>query len=150
MTKNTNPRLFAADAQGTVECLGMAFPSDDARRAYFTAKLREKLKDPEFRKVEGFPVGEDEDILAMSDPPYYTACPNPFIQDFVASFGRPFDPKRRITESHFRQMYQRGKMTFSIALTRITQKSLRRRLSNTSCTTRSPATSSSTVSADRE
>jgi len=45
--------------------------------------LREKLKDHEFRKIEGFPIGKDEDILALSDPPYYTACPNPFIDEIV-------------------------------------------------------------------
>jgi len=28
------------------------------------------------RNVEGFPLGTDEDIIALSDPPYYTACPN--------------------------------------------------------------------------
>jgi DNA modification methylase len=67
----------------SVECLGMSFESDAARRAYFTEKLREKLQDPDFRKIEGFPIGEDEDILALSDPPYYTACPNPFIEDFI-------------------------------------------------------------------
>jgi hypothetical protein len=31
--------------------------------------LAERLKDPEFRKQEGFPLGTDEAILAMSDPP---------------------------------------------------------------------------------
>jgi hypothetical protein len=67
-----------------VECLGMTFPNDEARRAHFTNILREKLKDPVFRKIEGFPIGEDEDILALSDPPYYTACPNPFLQDYLA------------------------------------------------------------------
>jgi hypothetical protein len=64
---------------GSVECLGMTFESDGARREYFLERLREKLKDPEFRKIEGFPIGSDEDILALSDPPYYTACPNPFV-----------------------------------------------------------------------
>ena len=54
-----------------VECLGLTFPNDEARRAYFTEKLREKLQDPEFRKMDGFPIGKDEDILALSDPPYY-------------------------------------------------------------------------------
>jgi hypothetical protein len=77
---------------GPVECLGMTFESDDARRAYFLDKLREKLQDPEFRKIEGFPIGKDEDILALSDPPYYTACPNPFIEDFIRYYGRPYDP----------------------------------------------------------
>ena len=78
------PNLFQADAQGgPVECLGITFESDEARREYFLEILREKLKDPDFRKIEGFPIGEDEDILALSDPPYYTACPNPFLGQIV-------------------------------------------------------------------
>jgi DNA modification methylase len=63
---------------GPVECLGMTFDSELARRAYFIERLREKLQDPDFRELPGFPVGSDEDILRLSDPPYYTACPNPF------------------------------------------------------------------------
>jgi len=66
-----------------VTCLGMTFKNDEERRAYFTEELRKKLQDPEFRKIEGFPIGNDEDILALSDPPYYTACPNPWIADFI-------------------------------------------------------------------
>ncbi len=73
-------------SQEPVECLGMTFDNDDARREHFTGLLREKLKDPEFRKIEGFPVGKDEDILALSDPPYYTACPNPWIGDFIEAW----------------------------------------------------------------
>ncbi len=34
------------------------------------------------RHIEGFPIGEDEDIIVLSNPPYYTACPNPFIDGF--------------------------------------------------------------------
>jgi DNA modification methylase len=75
-----------------VECLGMTFENDEKRREYFLEKLRNKLKDPEFRKIEGFPIGEDEDILALSDPPYYTACPNPFIEDFIKQYGKSYDP----------------------------------------------------------
>ena len=44
-----------AKAKKQVECLGMTFENDEARRAYFLEKLKEKLKDPEFRKIEGFP-----------------------------------------------------------------------------------------------
>ena len=33
-----------------VECLGMTFDSDEKRREYFLKILREKLKDPNFRK----------------------------------------------------------------------------------------------------
>ena len=79
-----------------VTCLGMTFRNDEMRREYFLEKLREKLKDPEFREIEGFPIGEDEDILALSDPPYYTACPNPFIEDFINHYGKLYDP---LTES---------------------------------------------------
>ena len=71
---------------GPVTCLGMTFENDEARRAHFTEELRKKLQDPEFRKTEGFPVGSDEDILNLSDPPYYTACPNPWIADFIAEW----------------------------------------------------------------
>ncbi|NCD35075.1 MAG: DNA methylase [Spartobacteria bacterium] len=71
---------------GPVTCLGMTFDNDDARRAHFTEELRKKLQDPEFRKIEGFPIGSDEDILNLSDPPYYTACPNPWIADFIAEW----------------------------------------------------------------
>jgi hypothetical protein len=81
------------DKNRPVECLGMTFPNDEERREYFLEKLREKLKDSEFRKIEGFPIGSDEDILALSDPPYYTACPNPFIADFIKHYGKPYDPK---------------------------------------------------------
>ena len=67
-----------------VVCLGMEFESDEARRAYFREELRKKL--PELRQIEGFPIGEDEDIINLSDPPYYTACPNPWLNDFVAEW----------------------------------------------------------------
>lgn len=71
---------------GPVTCLGIDFNDEEARRAHFTDELRKKLKDPEFRKIEGFPIGSDEDILNLSDPPYYTACPNPWIGDFIAEW----------------------------------------------------------------
>jgi hypothetical protein len=68
---------------GPVECLGLTFENDQARREHFTALLKEKLQDPEFRKIPGFPQGSDEAILRMSDPPYYTACPNPFFLEII-------------------------------------------------------------------
>ena len=77
---------------GTIECLGQTFPSEGARREHYKKLLAEKLKDPEFRKIEGFPIGTDDAILAMSDPPYYTVCPNPFLEQFVRLYGKPYDP----------------------------------------------------------
>jgi len=53
--------------------------------------LAEKLE--ELKKIEGFPIGTDEDILALSEPPYYTACPNPYIKDFIEEHGTPYDEK---------------------------------------------------------
>src|SRR6266566_2355529 len=94
-TKHEQPSLLneqETNVQRPVECLGITFESDEARRAHFLEILREKLQDPEFRKIEGFPIGDDEGILALSDPPYYTACPNPFIGDFFKYYGKPFDP----------------------------------------------------------
>ena len=43
------------------------------------------------RNIEGFPIGTDEDIIALSDAPYYTACPNPFIEEFIKENGHPYD-----------------------------------------------------------
>ena len=43
------------------------------------------------RDIEGFPIGTDEDIIALSDAPYYTACPNPFIKEFIEENGTPYD-----------------------------------------------------------
>lgn len=43
------------------------------------------------RDIEGFPIGTDEDIIALSNAPYYTACPNPFIEDFIKENGTLYD-----------------------------------------------------------
>src|SRR5258708_15519242 len=97
------------NVQRPVECLGLTFDSDEARRAYFLEILREKLRDPEFRKIEGFPIGNDEDILALSDPPYYTACPNPFIGDFISHYGRTYDPDMPYRREPFAADVSEGK-----------------------------------------
>ncbi len=86
--------LRSDSTAGPVECLGQTFPSDQARREHYLNLLAEKLKDPEFRKQEGFPQGTDEAILAMSDPPYYTACPNPWLAEFVEHYGKAYDPQQ--------------------------------------------------------
>jgi DNA-directed RNA polymerase subunit RPC12/RpoP len=85
--------LFSASSEDPiqVECFGRLFSSESARREHFIQILREKLKDIDFRKTSGFPVGTDEDILALSDPPYYTACPNPFIDEFTKYYGTNHD-----------------------------------------------------------
>ncbi len=81
--------MEAQPAGGPVECFGMIFESDEVRRTCFLEKLKEKL--PELRLRPDFPVAEDDDILRLSDPPYYTACPNPFLAEFVERCGQPYD-----------------------------------------------------------
>lgn len=91
---NDQLKMESGKTGGAVECLGMTFPNEDARRGHFLGLLAEKLKDPAFRKQEGFPEGTDEAILAMSDPPYYTACANPWLADFVKHYGKAYDASR--------------------------------------------------------
>lgn len=92
-SKDISPRLFLDDefeetkiVPDKVVCLRMEFPSEDARREYFRAELRKKL--PELKQIEGFPIGEDDDIINLSDPPYYTACPNPWLNDFIEEWEK--------------------------------------------------------------
>ena len=54
------------------------------------------------RDVEGFPLGTDEDIIALSDAPYYTACPNQFIKEFVEEYGHPYDEE---TDDYHRETF---------------------------------------------
>lgn len=43
------------------------------------------------RHIDGFPIGTDENIIALSNAPFYTACPNPFIGEFIKEFGSSYD-----------------------------------------------------------
>ena len=98
-----------AAKSGPIECFGQTFPSDEARREHYLKLLAEKLKDPAFRKIEGFPIGSDEDILALSDPPYYTACPNPFLEDFVRQYGKSYDSSLPYSKEPFTADVSEGK-----------------------------------------
>lgn len=97
------------DDGSPVECLGITFENDTARREHFLKVLSEKLRDPEFRKTSGYPVGSDEDVLAMSDPPYYTACPNPFINDFSSHSDTDYAPDTEYHREPFTTDVSEGK-----------------------------------------
>ena len=56
----------------------------------------------QLRHIEGFPIGEDEDLHALSDPPHYTAYPNPHIAEFIAKWGKPYD---EATDNYHREPY---------------------------------------------
>ncbi|MBP2242638.1 DNA modification methylase [Cytobacillus eiseniae] len=84
--KTEQATLFEEEtSKGPVTCLGFTFKNDAERREYFREELRKKL--PELKKVEGFPIGEDEDILALSDPPFYTVCPNPWLDQIINNWS---------------------------------------------------------------
>ena len=66
----------------------------------YKADLRKRL--PELKNIEGFPIGDDEDILALSNPPFYTACPNPYINDFIEKYGTPYNEE---TDDYHREPF---------------------------------------------
>jgi len=78
-----------------ITVLGKTFNSEEERREYFRNELRKQL--PELKKMEGFPIGEDDDIINLSDPPYYTACPNPWLNE-ASGFIRWLIKKRKLKE----------------------------------------------------
>ena len=145
---------------GPIECLGLNFEDDDARRAYYLDKLREGLEelhakldgapytgvddavtrmaavqnwpmgtmsrlrnlaermhlgDPSkdllqrWKDEVGFPHGEIEDILDLSDPPWHTACPNPFLVPFVKTYGKPYDADKPYRRKPFAVDVSEGK-----------------------------------------
>jgi DNA modification methylase len=61
------------------------FPTGNKSAAPDMGAAQEELRGrlPDLRNLPGFPNGSDEDILRMSLPPYYTACPNPFIEEWL-------------------------------------------------------------------
>ena len=95
----TSQKTFVTNDQGDpVECLGMTFPNDQARRAYFLEKLKEKLQHPEFRKIEGFPIGEDEDILATVRSAVFHGLPESFPQRFRQTSRPPVRHQGEVRE----------------------------------------------------
>lgn len=51
---------------------------------------------------EGFPLASDENIIALSKAPYYTACPNPYIKEFIDENGTPYDEE---TDTYHREPF---------------------------------------------
>ena len=143
-----------------VECLGLTFENDEARRAHYLGGLREGLEElhdklggvtfagideavarmatvehwpmgdetqlrglaermrhsdsskdllQRWKDEVGFPHGEIEDILNLSDPPWHTACPNPFLGAFVKACGKPRDPHEPYRRKPFAVDVSEGK-----------------------------------------
>lgn len=58
-------------------------------------ELREQLANAEFRKLGGFPLADDCVIQNLSDPPYFTICPNPFIGRLIDDFRAKDDSGKK-------------------------------------------------------
>lgn len=94
---------FDFEEEKPVTVLGITFDTDAKRREYFREELRKRL--PELRKIEGFPIGSDDDIINLSDPPYYTACPNPWTSEIIKEW-----------ESEKRILLSKGKRSDSFVI----------------------------------
>ena len=143
-----------------VECLGLTFEDDAARRAHFLGELKTGLEElhatlggvpfsdiddtiarlaavahwpmgdearlrslaermaradsskdllQRWKDETGFPHGEIDDLLSLSDPPWHTACPNPFLGAFVEAHGRPCDPAEPYRRNPFAVDVSEGK-----------------------------------------
>lgn len=92
-----------------VTCLGKTFEDERARRAHFLEQLRHKLVAPEFRQVPGFPHATEEAILARSDPPYYTTCPNPWLPEVMQEWMTLQDPQSSYYREPFAADVSEGK-----------------------------------------
>ena len=157
--KSRKKEAEAARAE-PVQCLGLEFADDDARRAHFLGELRaglEELRDrlggvpfsdvddaaarmaaverwpmggaarlreiaermaradrskdllQRWKDEVGFPKGEIDDVLRLSDPPWHTACPNPFLGAFAAAHGAPYDPAAPYRRKPFAVDVREGK-----------------------------------------
>lgn len=83
-----------------IEILGKTFASEAEAQAWYRDDLRKRL--PELKQMEGFPIGDDEDIINLSNPPFYTACPNPYINEFIEKYGKPYNEE---TDDYHREPF---------------------------------------------
>jgi predicted RNA methylase len=108
---NLQPKLIAEQ-----QTYYQPTPEEVAEKEQYRQRLVEYLKDPAFRQIEGFPIGKDEAILALSDPPYYTACPNPFLSEIIERWhqerrelrqelGLPDDSQENGTQMYHREPF---------------------------------------------
>jgi DNA modification methylase len=120
MTEDINSSLFSQEdltemeasqfmgrQDGPCTVLGLSFASDSDRREYFREELRKRL--PELKKIEGYPIASDDDVISLSDPPFYTACPNPWLNDFIREWEiqkkELVSQKKRVIEKNVSQPY---------------------------------------------
>ncbi len=54
-----------------------------------------------YNTAEGFPLGEVDDLIMLSDPPLYTAYPNPYIDLFCKEYGSEYDENKEYNREPF-------------------------------------------------
>jgi hypothetical protein len=74
------------------EQLGGSFQTEAERQNHFRTRLGEELFRESLFQVEGSPISSKDVILDLSDPPGFTAAPNPFIAQFIALRGHSYNP----------------------------------------------------------
>jgi len=107
------PFLSADDAVEKLKSLEKWPVGDDEQIREIAERMRrndhEKDLLQRWKDEVGFPHGSIEDIMKLSDPPYYTPCPNPFINDYVRYYGRPYDPSEEYHREPFSADVSEGK-----------------------------------------
>lgn len=56
----------------------------------------------QMREIDGFPRGNDESFMSISQAPSYTSFPNPFLGEFVSEHGTPYSSE---TDDYHREPY---------------------------------------------
>lgn len=107
------PFVSVGDAAKLMQSIEQ-WPMGDAARMRDMAE-RMRLGEPgkdllqRWKDEVGFPHGLIDDIVRLSDPPYFTACPNPFTEEFVRRYGRPYDPAQPYSKEPFAADVSEGK-----------------------------------------
>ncbi|MDK2846223.1 MAG: hypothetical protein PWR18_825, partial [Synergistales bacterium] len=110
------PFTTVEDAEQRMKSLEKWPMGDEERLRELAEHMREShRKEPEkdllqlWKDEVGFPHGKIEDILNLSDPPYYTACPNPFMEKFLYCYGKPYRPEEPYNRKPFATDVSEGK-----------------------------------------
>lgn len=89
-------------AKSTIQVASPSEESPTARvsKEEYRRRLAAHLDDPAFLSTPGFPRASKEAILELSDPPYYTACPNPFWGEILSQI-----PARELNDTAAEEAY---------------------------------------------
>ena len=83
---------------GPVECLGLYFGSDEARRTYFSEKLRaQAARTRELRKIDGSRLARTKTSFGFPIRPTTQRARIHFIEDFIRLYGVPYGSAVRLT-----------------------------------------------------